>query len=393
MKVSAYVQEFKDTATIDVVVNATDVLEAPAGSVAKFAGASTGPDTATILYPYDATVFPLALKPPVLQWDTGGNAADSIKVSLTYPAVGTPTFQWSKIIPVPANQRYTFTRDQWGFFERTAKGGTGKISLQRVVAGNLKDLISKTVVFSSTPLRGKIFYTQYGGGSDIMRLDPGGDIPAAKAFSSVNGCPVCHSMSANGSKFATANSTWSTNGGISNVDASGNLTVLSDFPNPNTPYGNGGSDWRGFAWAPLTPDGKYIFATNNIYGNTRESVVGINTTTRDVELPQAVISGGSGIGLLADYYSTTNWTGNAWRRIDAQANFDWTGSPGGPVPADGFSVAWDGSVEGLFTEATTVERLFRLKPGMAPTMIEPMGQLGAVRLVPMSRPTPRSRES
>lgn len=355
MKVSAYVQEFKDTATVNVVVNATDVLEAPTGSVAKFAGASTGADTTTILYPYDATVFPLALKPPVLQWDNGGISADAIKITLTYPAVGAPTFTWSKIAPSSGNQRFTFTRDQWGFFERTAKGGTGKITLQRVVAGNLKDPISKTVTFASTPLRGKIFYTQYGGGSDIMRLDPGGDIPAAKAFSSVNGCPVCHSMSANGNKFATANWTWSTNGGISNVDAAGNLTVLSDFPNPNTPYGNGGSDWRGFAWAPFTPDGKYIFATNNIYGNTYQSVVGINTTTREVELPAAVISGGSGTGLLADYYSTTNFTGNAWRRIDAQANFDWTGSPGGPVPAEGFSVNWDGSVEGLFTEATTFE--------------------------------------
>lgn len=355
MKVSAYVQEFKDTATVDVVVDATDVLEAPAGSAAKFAGASTGPDTTTILYPYDATVFPLALKPPVLQWDNGGVASDAIKVSLTYPAVGTPTFSWSKIMPSTPNQRFTFTRDQWGFFERSAKGGTGKITLQRIVAGALKDPISKTVVFSSAPLRGRIYYTQYGDGNDIMRLDPSGDIPAAKAFSTVNGCPVCHSMSADGTKFATSNWTWSTNGGISSVDAAGNLTVLSDFANPNTPYGNGGSDWRGFAWAPFTPDGKYILATNNIYGNTKQSVVGIDTTTRAVSLPLAMVSGGNGTGLLADYYSNTTWTGNSWRRLDAQPNFDWTGSPGGPVPADAFSVVWNGSVEGYFTEATTFE--------------------------------------
>ncbi len=118
---------------------------------------------------------------------------------------------------------------------------------------------------------------------------------------------------------------------------------------------NGGNDWRGFAWAPLTPDGKYIFATNNIYGNTNQTVVGINTTTREVELPAAVISGGIGTGLRADYFPNTTWTGNAWRRIDAQPNFDWLASPGGPIPADGFSVAWNGNVEGLFTEATTFE--------------------------------------
>jgi hypothetical protein len=355
MTVSAYVQNFQASGAVNVVVNAVDVVEAPAGAAAIFAGAASGADTATILYPYDATVLPLSLKPPVLQWDTGGVAASAVKVSLVYPAVGAPIFTWSKVVPSPSNSRFSFTRDQWGFFERTAKGGTGKITLQRIVGGVLKNAISKSITFASAPLRGKIFYTQYGGGSKIMRLDPGGDNAAVNAFAVDNGCPVCHSMSANGNKFATSNATWSTNAGISNVDAAGNLTVLSDFPNPNTPYGDGGSDWRGFAWAPLTPDGKYIFATNNIYGNTQQRVVGINETTRLVELPPAMISGGRGTGLQGDYYTTNNWTGSSWQRIDAHPDFDWAGSPGGPLPNNGFSVAWSGEVEGYFTEQYTFD--------------------------------------
>ncbi len=206
MKVSAYVQEFKDTATVNVVVNATDVVEAPTGAATTFAsGTSSGADTATIVYPYDGTVFPLALKPPVLQWDTGGSAASAVKIRLRYPATGTALYSWSKIIAEPAKARFAFTRDQWGYFERTAKGGTGRISIQRIVGGQLKDAVNKSITFSSTPLRGKIFYTQYGGGSDIMRLDPGVDTAAVKAFATVNGCPVCHSMSADGTKFATVN--------------------------------------------------------------------------------------------------------------------------------------------------------------------------------------------
>jgi hypothetical protein len=357
INVSAYVQEFKDTATVNVVVAATDVLQAPTGAPAIYtANMSSGADTATIVYPYDGTVLPLALKPPVLQWDTGGVAAAAVKVTLRYPATGTAIFKWSKIIAEPSNARFAFTRDVWNFFERTAKAGTGKISLQRIVGTQLTDALSKNVTFASTPLRGKIFYTQYGGGSNIMRLDPGGDIPAAQAFPTSDGCPVCHSMSADGTKFATSNWSFSTtNAGISKVDAAGNLTVLSDFPNPNTPYGNGGNDWRGFAWAPLTPDGKYIFATNNIFGNTNQTVVGIDTSTRLVSLPAAMVSGGRGSGLLADYYSNTTFSGNSWRRVDARPDFDWTASPGGPVPADGFSVVWDGQVEGYYTEAHTFE--------------------------------------
>lgn len=357
MKATAYIQEFQDSATIDVTVNAVDVLEAPAAAPVVFAAnVTTGADTATILYPYDGTVFPLSLKPPVLQWDTGGVAATAVKVSLRYPATGTAIFSWSKIMAEPTNYRYAFTREQWGYFERTAKGGTGSISIQRITGGLLKNAVTKKVTFASSPLRGKIYYTQYGGGSKIMRLDPGGDNAAVNAFSTDNGCPVCHSMSANGTKFATSavNSSGSTNAGISSVDSAGNLNVLSDFPTPYGSYSAGSNDFRGFAWAPFTPDGKYIFATNNIYGNTRQTMVGIDSN-RNVSLPQTVISGGRGYGLLADYYSNTTFTGNSWRRIDPRPEFDWTGSPGGPVPADGFSVAWTGFVEGLFTESVPFE--------------------------------------
>lgn len=354
--VSAYVQQFKATANVNVVVNAVDTVDAPTGAANTFAtGTAAGTDPASILYPYDGTVLPLALKPPILQWSTGGSNASAVKVSLVYPASGTPLFTWSKVMPEPTTARYAFTRTHWSYFERSAKGGTAKITLQRIVGGQLKPAISKTVSFATAPLRGQIYYTQYGGGgSDIMRLDPGGDNAPVKAFSSANGCPVCHSMSANGNKFATSNWTWSTNGGISNVNSDGSLTVLSDFPNPGTSYSSGGSDWRGFAWAPLTPDGKYIFATNNVYGNTKQQIVGIDTN-RNVSLPAAMISGGRGTGLQGDYYSNTTWTGNSWRRIDAHPDFDWSGSPGGPLPSNGFSVVWNGTVEALFTEAYTFE--------------------------------------
>ena len=351
--VSAYVQDFTATATVNVVVNVNDVSQAPAGAAALLAGASTGPDTATILYPYNETVLPLALKPPVLQWDNGGSAATAIKVTLTYPAVGSPVFTWSKVVPAPGNNRFTFTRSQWDYFERTAKGASGKITLQRIVGGAAKNPISRVIKFGNAPLRGKIFYTQYGGGNKIMRLDPGSDSAAVNAFNNDNGCPVCHSMSANGNKFATSNTYWSTNGGISNVDAAGNLTRLSDFSDPASPYSDGTADWRGFAWAPLTPDGQYIFSTNNFWGNTRQQVVGIDKATRQVSLPAAMVSGGNGTGLMADYYATGNWTGPSWRRIDPRPDFSWAGSPGGPIPADGFSVVWNGQVQAYFTEQHT----------------------------------------
>jgi hypothetical protein len=189
-----------------------------------------------------------------------------------------------------------------------------------------------------------------------MRLDPASDSVAQSAFATDDGCPVCHSMSANGSKFATADRSFSAgNGGISDVSATGNLTRLSDFVVPTTPYSTGGEDWRGFAWAPLTPDGTYILAANNIWGNTAQAVVGIDTVNRVVSVPSTILSSGTGTGLLADYYSTNNWTGWSWRRFDPKINFDLSGSPGGPVPANKFSALWTGQVEPYYSETYTFE--------------------------------------
>ncbi len=383
IQVTAYVQQFSDTATVNVIVDAVDTLEAPPGSVAIFdADVPTGPDTATILYPYDETVLPLALKPPVLQWEDGADAASAVQVTLAYPATGTPTFSWSKIIAPPSNSRFIYPREVWSLFEKSAKGDSGRISLQRIVGGALKDAVSKTVTFSSSPLRGKIFYTQYGDGNRIMRLDPSADVAAQNAFATDNGCPVCHSMSASGNKFVTADRGWSTNGGVSDVDAAGNLTPLNDF-SPRSPYDSGSNDWRGFAWAPLTPDGKYVFAANNIWGNSNQTIVGINDGTNLVSLPVPMLSGGKGVGLQASYYQTNNFTGWAWKRLDGAVNFDWAGSPGGPVPADAFSVSWDGEIEGYFSEAHTFEvettAGVRLIVG-GTTVIDQLGYSGAATL-------------
>jgi hypothetical protein len=50
--------------------------------------------------------------------------------------------------------------------------------------------------------------------------------------------------------------------------------------------------------------------------------------------------------------SFSGWT---WQRFDPKVNFDWSGAPGGPVPANGFSVRWSGLVEGLAADSYTFE--------------------------------------
>ncbi|MES1187713.1 MAG: hypothetical protein ABUL60_28100, partial [Myxococcales bacterium] len=151
--VTAYSGSLSATATVNVQVNVLDVSRAPAGTSSSFSLATGTADTATILYPYAATVFPLGLLPPLLQWRYGtAGAAQAVKVSLRYPASGT-SFNWSEIVPEnetlilnpPTNTitlaggpRASIPTAVWKAFEQTAKGNTGAIVLQRLTTGSVR---------------------------------------------------------------------------------------------------------------------------------------------------------------------------------------------------------------------------------------------------------------
>jgi hypothetical protein len=359
--VTAYVGQFSAQGVVRVNVNVLDNSQAPPGAETKFAAAPAGTDPMTVLYPYVDTVFPLALRPPTIQWDNGGTPADAVKISLRTPATGASAFAWSKILPDSNPGRYAVPQAVWTQFEATAKGKTAAYTVQRITGGVARPPVDRPFQFASAPVRGKIYYTQYArdGSTNMMVADPGSATSATSIFPSDAGgtynrkCPVCHSVSANGTMFATSDKSFSANGGLSKINADGTFTLLSDYSANTSPYRDGQQDWRGFAWSPLSPDGKYALAANNIWGNSKQNVVGIDAATRTVSVPNSFLSGGNGTGLLAKYYLNTGFTGWDYRRTDPKIDFSWgTGAPGGPVP-NAFSVAWTGQVQAYTTETYT----------------------------------------
>ncbi|MES1178494.1 MAG: PA14 domain-containing protein [Myxococcales bacterium] len=362
LSLTAYTGQFSATGQLNVLVNATDTTAAPSNAVTNFAKTASGTDPMKVLYPYDKTVLPIGLTAPLVQWDTGGTGASAVKLTLSYPATGTPTFSWSEVIAETTPPSATIPQAIWKDFENTGKGQDVKLTLQRVLGSTPATPVSRTLHFSNAPVRGLIYYTQYqrGGSTNMMVADPSSTATAHSAFATVDGCPVCHSLSANGNYFATADRRSSaTNGGLSQVQAGGVLKPLADFvPDPaRSTYSAGGNDWRGFAWAPLTPDGKYALSANNIWGNTNQSVVGIDTSTRTVSVPSTIMSGGSGTGLLAQYFPNKTFTvaSPLWKRIDPLVNFDFgILSPGGLVPLD-FSVRRTGQIQAHTSETYLFE--------------------------------------
>ncbi len=359
---TAYLGPFSASGVVNVVVNVTATDQAPTGSVTNFQNAVGAADTAQILYPYDQTVLPIGLRAPVIQWDNKGTAASAVKVSLKYPTTGTAIFNWSEIIPESTPPQATIPLQVWKLFEETAKGQSAQFSVQRVIGTQPRQPIARTLTFSTTPVRGKIYYTQYqrNGGpglADILAADPGSENPAASAFGTSDGCPVCHTLSANGTVFAAADRSFSaTLGGISSVNANGTLSPIADFVGlPSRPtYQVGADDWRGFAWAPLTPDGKYALAADNVWGNTSQQLVGIDAS-RHAIVSTTMMSGGNGVGLLAKYYPSTNYSGTPWKRIDPQINFDFGSNSPSPAVTNDFSVKRTGQVQAYFSETYKFE--------------------------------------
>jgi len=286
--VTAYSGSLSATATVNVQVNVLDVSRAPAGTSSSFPLATGTADTATILYPYAATVFPLGLLPPLLQWRYGtAGAAQAVKVSLRYPASGS-SFNWSEIVPEnetlilnpPTNTitlaggpRASIPTAVWKAFEQTAKGNTGAIVLQRLTTGSVRRAeISTSLTFATNQLKGTVYYQSYGTnvvqnygttlgaqsigggirfGAATLSIRPGDTYPSAAAgYTSASdgpGCRVCHSASANGNALVT--------------NASGFISYLFKL---GTDPASGGTAFSGtdgrYAWPALYPDGTFLFS-------------------------------------------------------------------------------------------------------------------------------------
>lgn len=362
-------------AVVDVLVQIQDrganASQATIATAFDAAGSST--DTAKTLYPYKNTVFPLDLKAPLVQWQTGGTAATDVQVALRAPVGCVPPtpsgpattcrFWYSKIFygseptctpsatgpcltnSVPAWQ---VPQEIWNTFDRSAAGRAdgAEIIIQRRYASTVRPELKIPVKFASDSLHGTAYYTQYrrdfnsagaatacagqtgcnyssasyapgkvcAVGNNVKPLATANisttraidlSLPSAlnkDPFKGIGGCPVCHSVSANGSTYVSSSQTWQTSSGgtskgINSIGfsagdpvftaiatgAAPTYTGLADngvSPGGGDPYNNNertGENSRGFAYSAITPDGTLALQGSSFWGNTADfPTAGIN---------------------------------------------------------------------------------------------------------------------
>ncbi len=341
------------TATVNVVVSIADPGTSPTVA-ADFVG--TGPTgSASTLYPYENTVFPLDLKAPLVQWMSGGNAATDVEVALRYPSgTAAPTFSYSKIYNGgppkegtldPSTPAWRPPQEVWTAFGRSAAQGatpaarTADIVVQRRYSSTVHAELVIPVTFATEPLRGTVYYTQYlrslfttsssssicSGQTDLnpASYTPGFVCPVGNCthpgtsgtsstraidlstpsapnldpFNGIAGCPVCHSVSADGQTYVSGNQFWQTSGGGTSlgIDAIGltsgaapSFSALDKAPSYAASGNDFDANWpteqsRGFAYSALSPDGALALQASSFWGNTANTPSSNNTQDATVK--------------------------------------------------------------------------------------------------------------
>ena len=321
--VTAYAGGRTDSVTIDVKVRIVDTTGVPpdvTGTTFRndfydSAGkprAGSAASTATWLYPYAATYFPLGLLPPVIQYkystagDPGGSGTPAVRLSLRYPAGSTyddAAFDYALVLTetnsvhrgigksAAKDPQLVIPPAGWDAFEETARGNDVTLSIERRRSdGTLEAPVTRNVHFVNGQLKGTVLYNSYnstiaGSTTDdviggVLRIAPGEQQPTVAVPATAGKCSVCHTVSSSGSTMVLASGD-TVNGSACESNAKGSdptenyrgnscsFDLLGPMPDEIASYPKTFGNQYNFVWSALYPDGS--FALTNAWNNMGSS--------------------------------------------------------------------------------------------------------------------------
>jgi hypothetical protein len=230
---------------------------ATSGQIATLNGTPTADGALAFLYPYDATVFPQAILPPLLQWTVGTHSFDAVRIHISEN-----NYDYKGYFQKPGTpfQNHPVPQAVWNALAYSNGGEAVNVELVFAEGTNAVGPVKETWKFAQGELKGTIYYNSYGTnlatnhcctysgasfGGATLAIKEGALEPVLIAGSNGNdsNCRVCHSVSANGATLITqhgdngyaASSTYALTAAnaettVANHNTNGNFTYPAMFP-------------------------------------------------------------------------------------------------------------------------------------------------------------------
>lgn len=247
------------TVRVNASSNAVDGLSSESMGMLRAGGPSD--PSFRWLYPYDETVFPRGLTAPLLQF---GGSAEVVRVQVDVNGAG---FHYEGFFTASSPLRVELPGAVWDGATRSAGAGDPVVvGVTKVSGGVVAGPIVERFQIAEGELSGSIYYNSYdsrlAGGAALLRVPLGGTAEVVES-----GCTVCHSVSANGNRIATARR-WSEAGnpmesGTIDLDPSGGATPRWTDP-----------DGRKFSFGALSPDGVAVLSNGVPPGSSIRGLTG-----------------------------------------------------------------------------------------------------------------------
>jgi hypothetical protein len=308
---------------------------APAAVQAALMATKTADASVVWAYPYDGTVWPGGLLPPILQWN-GGASTDEYYVDLKSQTFELQLFTTSTGAPL---SQLPVDPTLWQQFT-SSTSGAATLTVARWDGTNATLITNESWTIATGSMRGTIYYWSNNLGR-VLRIQPGAATPddfanqpplndptqfQQNGASGAGGCLMtCHTVSADGSTLVSG-------GGV----YAGSYNLKTDQPmyslggtwalNPNAA---GAPVWQNIQWEvpALSPDGTYIL-TNSMAQSGVSDYAGPNTD-------MGLFTTADGLPVTTSGVTGTPFAAPAWSPDGTRVAFVNSGDPSGWTAAGG----------------------------------------------------------
>ena len=222
-----------------------------------------GPNTSgmAFLYPYDRTVFPGGILPPLIQWKPAPGAIDAV-----YIHIASQRFDYKEIFVALPDARLELPKDAWDAAATESQGASDptKVEITTMSGGVVTGPITEQWIFARGQLKSAIYYNTYNSAKTlpnngaVMRILPLAKEPevvksVAGGIVPVGPCYSCHSLSANGQMLVAQRHQYP--GGPYSSNSFDVATNPNVDPPPLATSSPGDEDW---GFGAVYPDGSRV---------------------------------------------------------------------------------------------------------------------------------------